>query len=440
LSIEGVLNQIEHNLETTPLRQSYGKVTQVIGSVIHGVVSGVKMGEICTLRTPDEKDLTAEVVGLSDGHAVLFPYHEIEGVSEKTKIIPTGNTHKVKVGPGLLGKVLDGFGKPIDGTLFIEGIARNVKSQAPNPLDRQLCNQVLSTGVKAIDGLLTVAKGQRMGIFAAPGIGKSSLLSMLAKGVNSDVLVIAMIGERGREVREFIEHAIPEEVREKTIIIVATSDKSAMERVKAAEIATTIAESFRDDGKHVLFLMDSITRFARSLREIGLSAGEPPTRRGFPPSVFRELPRLVERTGPGAKGVISAFYSVLVEGDDMNEPVADEVKSLLDGQITLSAKLAAEGHYPAIDIGSSISRVMPKIISEEHLRQSQRFRTLLAKYEDIRLLHNIGEYKEGTCADSDAAIQLKPKMDAFLKQPLEDLVNFDEIAQAMRGIVENEMG
>ena len=440
MSIDGILDHITQNLESTPLRQSYGKVTRVLGSVIHGVVPGVKIGEICTLETEGEKPLTAEVVGLGDGHAVLFPYHEISGISEKTKIIPTGNTHRVRVGQDLLGKILDGFGNPIDGSKPLRGVYRPVKASPPNPLSRKLCSEALPTGIKAIDSLLTVARGQRMGIFAAPGVGKSSLLSMLARGVEADVVVLAMIGERGREVREFIEQTIPEEVRKKTVTVVATSDKSAMERVKAGEIATTVAEYFRDQGQHVLFLMDSITRYARSLREIGLSAGEPPTRRGFPPSVFKELPRILERTGPGKDGDISAFYSVLVEGDDMTEPVADEVKSLLDGQVILSLKLASEGHYPAIDVGPSISRVMPKVVDQDHLHNSHRFRSLLMRYEDIRLLHNIGEYKEGTDPEADKAIQLRPQMQSFLQQPMDEIHPFTATQVAMKELTDHEMG
>jgi type III secretion protein N (ATPase) len=309
-------------------------------------------------------------------------------------------------------------------------------ADAPDPLTRRLIEQPLPLGVRVLDALLTCGEGQRMGIFAAAGGGKSTLLSMMVKGAAADVVVIALIGERGREVREFIDHELGAEGRRKSVIVCATSEKSAMERAKGAYVATAIAEYFRDQGMKVLFLMDSVTRFARAQREIGLAAGEPPTRRGFPPSVFATLPRLMERVGMSDRGSITAFYTVLVEGDDMTEPIADETRSILDGHIVLSRKLAAANHYPAVDVMASISRVMNRVTSPEHRAAAGQLRELMARYADVELLLRIGEYKKGSDSLADEAIDKQTAIQRFLRQKTDELSNFDEACVTLKKIVE----
>jgi len=342
------------------------------------------------------------------------------------------------VGPGLLGRVVNGLGEPLDtqthGPLEVTDYYP-VFRDAPDPLTRRIISKPTALGVRAIDGLLTCGEGQRLGIFAAAGGGKSTLLAMLIKGADVDVTVLALIGERGREVREFIEYDLGPEAAAKAVIVVATSDRSSAERAKAGFVATSIAEYFRDQGKRVLLLMDSVTRFARAQREIGLAAGEPPTRRGFPPSVFATLPRLMERAGQSDKGFITALYTILVEGDDMTEPVADETRSSLDGHIILSRKLAAANHYPAIDILASVSRVMGAIVDEEHKAAASRLRELLAKYDEVELLVKIGEYKKGSDALADEALSKIDGIRAFLRQRTDDLTSLEETVQALKQVV-----
>jgi type III secretion protein N (ATPase) len=356
------------------------------------------------------------------------------GISAYTEVTPTGRAHMVPVGDGLLGRVLDGLGRPLDadtaGPLQADRFYP-VFADAPDPMRRRIIKDPMPLGVRAIDGLLTCGEGQRMGIFAAAGGGKSTLLGMLVKGAAADVIVIALIGERGREVREFIENELGEEGCRRSVIVCATSDKSSMERAKAAYVATAIAEYFRDQGRKVLFLMDSVTRFARAQREIGLAAGEPPTRRGFPPSVFATLPKLMERVGMNDRGSITALYTVLVEGDDMTEPIADETRSILDGHIILSRNLAAANHYPAIDILASTSRVQNAVVSREHRAAAGRLRELMAKYAEVELLVKIGEYKRGGDATTDEAIDKIEVIREFLKQRTEDRSPF---ASAQAGL------
>lgn len=339
------------------------------------------------------------------------------GISSNTEVSPTGAMHQVGVGEHLLGQVLDGLGNPFGGGHLPEPEAwYPVYRDAPAPMSRKRIAEPISLGIRAIDGLLTCGEGQRMGIFAAAGGGKSTLLASLIRSAEVDVTVLALIGERGREVREFIEADLGEEGLKKAVLVVATSDRPAMERAKAGFVATSIAEYFRDQGKRVLLLMDSVTRFARAQREIGLAAGEPPTRRGYPPSVFAALPRLMERAGQSDKGSITALYTVLVEGDDMTEPVADETRSILDGHIILSRKLAAANHYPAIDVLRSASRVMNQIIAPEHQAQAGRLRSWLAKYEEVELLLQIGEYQKGQDKVADEAIARIEAIRQWLKQ------------------------
>ncbi|MCG8530927.1 MAG: type III secretion system ATPase SctN [Desulfovibrionales bacterium] len=405
-----------------------GRVDQVVGTIIKAVVPGVRVGEICVLKNPwDDWELKAEVVGFLKDAALLTPLWDIQGVSSSTEVIPSGAVHMVPVGKNLLGRVLDGLGSPIDGKGELDPEAHYpVYADPPNPMTRNIISRHVSLGLRAIDGLLTCGEGQRMGIFAAAGGGKSTLLSCLIKGADVDVTVLALIGERGREVREFIEHDLGPEGLAKSVLVVSTSDRSAMERLKASYVATAIAEYFRDQGKRVLLLMDSVTRFGRALREIGLAAGEPPTRRGFPPSVFSSLPKLMERAGNSDKGSITALYTVLVEGDDMTEPIADETRSILDGHIVLSRKLAARNHYPAIDILASTSRVMNTIASPEHKAHAGRLRALLAKYEEVEMLVQIGEYQKGSDPEADEAIAKIDALNNFLKQGLDELSTFDE--------------
>jgi type III secretion protein N (ATPase) len=363
---------------------------------------------------------------------------ELYGLSASTEVIPTGSMHRVPVGPALLGRVVDGLGEPMDvaerGPLVTSETAP-VYRDAPAPLQRRVIDSPLPLGLRAIDGLLTCGEGQRLGIFAAAGGGKSTLLAMLVKGADVDVVVVALIGERGREVREFIEHDLGPEGVARSVLVVATSDRPSMERAKAAFVATAIAEYFRDQGRRVLLLMDSVTRFARAQREIGLAAGEPPTRRGFPPSVFATLPRLMERAGQSDKGSITALYTVLVEGDDMTEPVADETRSILDGHIILSRKLAAANHYPAIDVLASVSRVMSAIVAPEHRQAAGRVRELLSKYDEVELLVQIGEYQQGTDAEADAALARIDAINRFLCQATDERSGFDEAVGQLQALV-----
>ena len=407
-----------------------GRVVQVVGTIIKASVPGVKVGEICILRDPWENvEMQAEVIGFNKETVLLTALGQMTGLSVQTEVIPSRRVHMVGVGESLLGRVLDGLGRPIDsdekGPLLPEKYYP-VYADPPNPLERRIISKPISLGVKTLDSMLTCGEGQRMGIFAAAGGGKSTLLAQIVRNTEADVTVLALIGERGREVREFIEKDLGPEGLAKSVVVCSTSDRSAMERLKAAYVATSIAEYFRDKGKKVLLLMDSVTRFARAQREIGLAAGEPPTRRGFPPSVFSELPKLMERAGNSAKGSITALYTVLVEGDDMTEPVADETRSILDGHIILSRKLAQKNHYPAIDVLQSVSRCQNAIIDAEHKKNAAKLRTLLAKYAEVELLLKIGEYRKGTDRDTDEAIEKNDAVNSFLKQGLTERPTYGE--------------
>jgi len=425
-------------LQDVPTLRIKGRVTQVTGTIIRAVLPAVKVGEVCILRNPGEDfEMKGEVVGLARDAALITPIGDMFGISTATEVVPTGRAHMVPVGLGLLGRVLDGLGRPLDeaerGPLEASKFYP-VFADAPDPLKRRIIDRPLELGVRALDGLLTCGEGQRLGIFAAAGGGKSTLMGMLVKGADVDVTVVALIGERGREVREFLEHELGADGRRKSVIVCATSDKSSMERAKAAYVATAIAEYFRDQGMRVLFLMDSVTRFARAQREIGLAAGEPPTRRGYPPSVFAILPKLMERVGMNEHGSITALYTVLVEGDDMTEPVADETRSILDGHIVLSRKLAASNHYPAIDILASTSRVMGSVVSEEHKRAAGRIRELMAKYQEVELLVKIGEYKQGSDNNTDEAIEKNNSIISFLRQRTDETSTLDEAVEGIQTI------
>ena len=415
-----------------------GKVTKVVGTIVHGTVSNVKIGEIVELHTRSSGHrLRAEVVGFANREALLCPLGETHGIEPQTEVYATGQVHRVPVGPHLLGRVLDGLGQIIDDRqiAFEPETYYPIYQDPPNPLTRRVIDRPIPTGIRSVDGLLTVGEGQRMGIFAAAGGGKSTLMSMLAKGAQVDVTVMALIGERGREVREFIERDLGPQGMERSVVVVATSDKSAMERAKASFVATAIAEYFRDQGKRVLFLMDSVTRFARAQREIGLAAGEPGTRRGFPPSVFATLPKLMERVGMNDRGSITAMYTVLVEGDDMNEPVADETRSILDGHIILSRKLANANHYPAIDILNSRSRVMHAIVDADHERLAANARDLLSAYADVELLVKVGEYKAGADPRSDVAIAKNGALMSFLQQGVDENEPFENTIAKLKAVL-----
>ncbi len=395
-----------------------GRVTELIGLLIRAAVPGARVGELCLIHSPHRaKVLRAEVVGFRGSEVILMPLGDVSDVAMGAEVVPTGTSLTIRVGEDLLGRVLDGLGEPLDGKGAIEdAVEKTVAARPPDPMKRQRVTKQLKTGIRALDGLLSVGEGQRIGIFSAAGVGKSTTLGMLARNTEADINVIALIGERGREVRDFLEQDLGESGMKNSVIVVATSNEPSLIRMKAAYVATAIAEYFRDQGKKVLFLMDSVTRFARALREVGLAAGEPPARSGFPPSVFSELPRLLERTGNSDKGSITAFYTVLVEGDDMTEPIADETRSILDGHIVLSRKLAALNHYPAIDINESVSRVMSTIAQNRHLESAGSLREVLATYEAQRDLILIGAYKKGSDPKTDFAISKIDAVNKFLKQ------------------------
>jgi type III secretion protein N (ATPase) len=397
-------------------------------------VPKVKIGDICLIKR-DPTPLLAEVVGFNQDEVLLSPLGEMYGIGPSSEVIPTRLPLQIKIGQGILGRILNALGEPLDleekGPLILKD-HQSVTSAPPDPLKRKLIEEPLSTGVRAIDGVLTVGLGQRMGIFAAAGGGKSTLLGMIAKNAKADVNVISLIGERGREVREFIENDLGEEGIKRSVIIVSTSDQAAQLRINAAYIGTAIAEYFRDQGKSVILMMDSVTRYARALREVGLAAGEPPARAGYTPSVFSMLPKLLERSGNSDKGSITAFYTILVAGDDMNEPVADEVRSILDGHIILSSELARQYHYPAIDVLSSKSRVISHIIDKEHLELVGKINEVLANYKKNELLIRIGEYKAGSDKATDYAIKYIDKVNRFLKQKTDEKSSFKETLDQLK--------
>jgi ATP synthase in type III secretion protein N len=410
-----------------------GRVSKAVGMLIDATGIQAHVGELCELVTPGEAPLLAEVVGFHQNTAVLTPLGAITGISTLTEVRPTGRGHVCPVGDTLLGRVLNALGEPIDGKGPLNAwLQLPVHREPVSPLARRMIEAPLCTGIRAVDGLLTVGEGQRLGVFSPPGVGKSTLLGMLARGATADVNVIALIGERGREVKEFLEHNLGPEGLAKTVMVVSTSDRPPMERIKSAYAATTIAEHFRDQGKRVLLLVDSLTRFARAQREIGLASGEPPTRRSYPPSIFSMLPQLLERAGQGSTGSITAVYSVLTEGDEEDDPIAEEVRSILDGHIVLSRKLAAANQYPAIDVLASISRVMPLVTTREHRAAAAHVRSLMARYKEMELLVQIGEYKPGSDALADAALRAWPSLQGFLAQPPEQLHGFDGTVASLR--------
>ncbi len=415
-----------------------GRVTELTGLVVKAVIPGVRVGELCYIESSYKKiPIKAEVVGFKDKDVLLMPLGELEGIGPGNDVIPTGTCLMVGVGNHLLGRVIDGLGDAIDGETkgpLILNEEYPVMAPPPDPLQRQRILTPLSVGVKAIDALLTCGEGQRIGLFAAAGVGKSTTIGMIARNTEAEVNVICLVGERGREVRDFLEHDLGEEGLTRSVVVVATSDQPALVRAKAAYVATAIAEYFRDQGKKVLLMMDSVTRFARALREIGLAVGEPPARQGFTPSVFSTLPKLLERAGNSDKGSITAFYTVLVEGDDMTEPVADEVRSILDGHIVFSRDLANRGHFPAINVSESVSRVMSNIIDSDHLEASRKLKEVVANYEKERDLILIGAYEQGSDPNVDYAIEKIEEVNSFLKQSVQDKVDYQESVEQLKSI------
>jgi flagellum-specific ATP synthase len=404
-----------------------GRVTQVLGLTIQAIGLDCQIGEVCEISTSGETRIMSEVVGFQEDRVLLMPLGDMQGIQPGSAVYPTVKAFKSPVGMSLLGRVLDGLGQPLDDGPSLDGIElASTNNAPPPPLSRPPICQPLVTGVRVIDGMLTCGKGQRMGIFAGSGVGKSTLMGTIARSSRSDVSVIALVGERGREVREFLERDLGKDGLARSVVVVSTSDQPALVREKAAFVAMTIAENFRDHGLDVTFLMDSVTRFAMAQREVGLAIGEPPASKGYTPSVFALLPRLLERAGASAAGTITGFFTVLVEGDDFNEPICDAARGILDGHIILSRTLASRNHYPAIDVLNSVSRVMPAVTSREHVQLAAKARKHLATYEKARDLVNIGAYISGSDPEIDDALRVMPALNKFLQQENKEVTSFED--------------
>lgn len=421
------------------LEQSFtkelGKVTKVVGLTIESAGPASKLNDLCVITSKDGRhQVSAEVVGFKDNRILLMPFDSVEGIGIGATVENTGKPFQVYVGPELLGQVLDGIGQPMNGETLVLPNTYPVECEPPDPMKRKIIAEVLPLGVKAVDGLLTIGKGQRIGIFAGSGVGKSTLLGMFARNTKADINVIALIGERGREVGEFIERDLGKEGMQRSVLIVATSDKPALIRNKAAKTATAIAEYFRDQGKDVLLMMDSLTRFSMAQREIGLASGEPPVTRGYPPSVYSEMPKLLERAGNAGRGSITGLYTVLVDGDDFNEPIADTARGILDGHIILDRKLGHKNHYPAIDILQSISRCMSAIATKEHKDAAGKLKNVLATYSEAEDLINIGAYKAGSNRQIDYAISKIDAVNEYLMQQTDEKFSFEEEVDLLLGL------
>ena len=427
---------IDNILAHTSLRTHYGKTKNITGMMIEATGIHAKIGDICNITSVDEdSSVLAEVVGFRDDNILLMAYNAIKGIGPGSIVESTGRRLRVPVGDELVGRTIDVTGRPIDGLGEIHTTDfYDVDGESVNPLDRPRITEVMQYGVKAIDGLLSIGKGQRMGIFAGSGVGKSTLLGMIAKNVKADINVIALVGERGREVKEFIEKDLGEEGLKRSILVVATSDQPALFRVKCAAVATAIAEYFKDKGNDVLLMMDSLTRFAMAQREIGLAIGEPPIARGYTPSIYSELPKLLERSGNFKTGSITGIYTVLVEGDDTNEPISDTVRGIIDGHIVLSRDFAGRNHFPAIDINASVSRLMNDIVSDEHKQVASRIRNMLALYYQNYDLITIGAYKQGLNIKLDEAVSKIDQINSFLKQGVNEFSSFEDTLKLMKSI------
>lgn len=425
----------------TVLNQSFykklGKVENVVGLTIESTGPDAKLADLCKIYTDSKKEnyILAEVVGFKDKKTLLMPYEVTDGIGLGCIVENLNHPLTVTVGDFLLGKSIDGLGRCTDGFVPDKGCEKYpLEAPPPDPMEREIIDEVLPLGVKAVDGLITVGKGQRIGIFAGSGVGKSTLMGMFARNTKADINVIALIGERGREVREFIERDLGPEGMKRSVVVVATSDKPALERKKAAQTATAVAEYFRDQGKDVLLMMDSLTRFSMAQREIGLASGEPPVTRGYPPSVYSEMPKLLERAGYASKGSITGLYTVLVDGEDFNEPITDTARSILDGHIMLTRKLANMNHYPAIDVLQSISRCMSMITTKEHKEAAGKLKNIMATYNEAEDLINIGAYKKGSNPNIDNAIAKINQVNEFLLQDVEDKVDFEESVAKLEGL------
>jgi type III secretion protein N (ATPase) len=411
----------------TDLLPVRGRVTRVAGLAVEAAAGAARVGDRVELRTAGRPSVPAEVVGLREERVVLLPLGEVTGLGVETEVLPVGAPLAVRVGDALAGRILDGLGRPIDGAPLGEGLVEwPVDRPAPPPLARAPLHRALPLGVRALDALTTLGEGQRIGLFSGSGVGKSTLLGQIARGSGAERIVVGLIGERGREVREFVEGALGEEGLARSVLVVATSDAPALVRLRAAHVATAVAEWFAEQGRSVLLLLDSITRYARALREVGLAAGEPPARQGYPPSVFSALPRLLERAGCRARGSITAIYTVLVAGDDMEEPIADEVRGTLDGHVVLDRAVAAAGRRPAVDVSRSLSRCMRQVAAGPHLAAAERLRALLAAHERVRDLVALGAYRPGSDDLADQALARLPAIEAFLRQDAREVADFGE--------------
>lgn len=427
---------LSQRIADLPRFARYGRVTRVVGLVIEAAGVDVGLGELCRVTSlTEDRSILAEVVGFHERGVQLMPLGELDGLHPGSSVQPLGRSFGVDVGPGLLGRVLNGLGHPIDGKGKLDVAERMpLSAEPPNPLDRQMINEPFETGVRAIDGLLTMGRGQRVGIFAGSGVGKSTLLGMVARHAKADVNVIALLGERGREVRDFLEHSLGEEGLSRSVVVVATGDQAALVRARGALVATAIAEYFRDEGKQVLLMIDSVTRVAMAWREIGLAVGEPPTTKGYPPSVFANLPRLLERAGNGREGGITGIYTVLVDGDDFNEPVADAARSILDGHLVLTRKLATAGHFPAIDVLESKSRVRDQVVSREHRDGANLVQRLEASFRDKEDLILVGAYQKGSDPLVDTSITLRDSVTGLLQQPPEESADLESTSQMVTAL------
>lgn len=426
---------LKSKLAATPLLRPTGRVLSVTGLALRFSMPGIRVGDVVTIKRRGAP-LACEVVGFERGEAIGMPLGAVAGVGPDDEVESTGSTFSVRASDAILGRVVDGLGRPIDGQGPLEG-GEEVPVDVPPPLalERRPVDRPLTTGIRVLDGLLTIGEGQRLGLFAGSGVGKSMLLGSIARGTSADVVIVALVGERGREVGEFLERALGEGGRRRSIVVAATSDVAALERLRAAHVATAYAEYFRDQGRSVMLLVDSVTRVARAQREVGLAAGEPPARRGYPPSVFAMLPRLLERSGQGARGSITAIYTVLVEGGDLEEPISDEVRGILDGHVILDRTVAGRGRYPAVDPVASLSRVMDSIVSAEHLASARRLRGLLAHYEAKRDLVTLGAYAKGSDRELDEALAKMTKIERFLRQAPSEHVAFEETVATLERVV-----
>lgn len=433
------LSRYHEKVKEAKTLRAYGRVTELTGLIIRASVPGVRVGEVVEVQGASRARVKAEVVGFQGDEVMLMPLGELVGIGPTSEVVPTGRPLSIKVGDGILGRLLNGIGEPIDGKPLPRGLIEwSVDRDCPDPFTRRRIEKPLALGIKAIDGLLTVGTGQRIGLFAGSGVGKSTLMGQITRQVAADMSVVCLVGERGREVREFMEDSLGEEGLKRAVVVCATSDQPSLVRLRCAFVATAIAEYFRERGGNVLFMLDTVTRLARAQREIGLAVGEPPARQGYPPSVFSILPRLLERTGNSENGYCTGIYTVLVAGSDMDEPIADEVRGILDGHFILNRSLAERNHWPAVDVLASLSRVMTGIVSSEHKKAAAKLRETLANYEKQRDLIILGAYQYGSDPKVDYAIDKIEAIEEFLKQPTDEGIDFDDTVQRLIALFEDK--